>query len=76
MEKYIVRKEIKLSTGLIGLTDDQAKARALNIMPVEGSDGVYEILAPIQFKVGEIIRLNSDSVPPPFNPLEKITEDD
>ena len=56
MKEYIVQKTLDLFNGSIGLTKQQAAARAGKLK--KKRKGVYEIIAPVQFKVGEIILLD------------------
>ena len=56
MKEYIVKKTLDLFNGSIGLTEQQAAPRAGKLK--KKRKGVYEIIAPIQFKVGEIILLD------------------
>ena len=56
MKEYIVKKTLDLFNGSIGLTEQQAAPRAGKLK--KKRKGVYEIIAPVQFKVGEIILLD------------------
>ena len=55
MRKYKTTAVADLFGGLIGLSDAQAACRARHLNPVK--KGLYEIIAPVQFKAGEIIAL-------------------
>lgn len=56
MKEYRTTKIVDIFCGKIGLTDAQAAVRARSLRSVRGK-GVYEIISPVQFKAGEIIRL-------------------
>lgn len=58
MKSFRVIALVQFATGVIGLTPEQAKPRMHLLKPVEGKKDVYEILKPVQFKVGEIINLD------------------
>jgi hypothetical protein len=57
MKKYRVINILRLFSGLIELDEDQATHRRKHLM----ADilGVYKICKPIEFKVGEIVGLDS-----------------
>ena len=57
MRRYKTTGIVDIFGGLVGLDDKQAAARRINVSKVEGKDGVYEIIHPIQFKTGETVRL-------------------
>jgi len=62
VEEYKVEKIVSFAGGLIGLSANQAKRRKHNLKPVKLDDagaGVYEIINPVQFKVGETIKRDS-----------------
>lgn len=56
MKDYEVIQTLSLATGFVGLTTQQAGPRIHNLKATKTS-GIYQILAPIQFKIGEVIRL-------------------
>ena len=58
MEKYIVTDNMSLASGYVGLSPQQAKRRAHRLKSLAGEEGVYSILSPVQFKVGEEIKLS------------------
>jgi len=65
MFEYITTAILELFTGRVGLSEKQAARRLPvgSIKPVKKQKRVYEILAPVQFKSGEIIGLeNPDKV--------------
>lgn len=62
MKAYLVKAVVEFFSGVIGLTPEQAKPRARNLRNVSGD--VYEVACPIQFKAGEIIRL--EDMPKPY----------
>lgn len=51
MERFEVTEVMNLNGGTVELDEDQARRRIHNIVEVD--KGVYEIVNPIQFKVGE-----------------------
>ncbi|MCR4332814.1 MAG: hypothetical protein NUV34_08975 [Sulfuricaulis sp.] len=51
MKEFTATALVKLGAGRVRMDADQAKTRAQNLHPV--SDGVFEIVNPIQFKRGE-----------------------
>ena len=55
MARYEVTRTLDLYEGIVGLNKHQAAARAqcLEQLP----DGTYNIIAPVQFKAGEVIVL-------------------
>jgi len=55
MKEYITTQTVDLYTGLIGLTKEQAQVRGQALSEVR--KGVYEIIFPVQFKAGELIKL-------------------
>ncbi len=55
MKQYKTLKTVELFAGQIGLSDEQAAPRADRLKAIE--KGVYEIIAPVQFKAGEVIGL-------------------
>lgn len=54
MEFYTLQCPLTFTTGLIGLSDDQAAKRADRLEP-QKRKGVYSIVQPVQFKVGEVV---------------------
>lgn len=73
MIPYIVKKTLKLGGGRIGLTPAQATRRKTCLRPIDFRKGLYEIEAPVEFKVGETIGL--DEVPKTVNPYLETSED-
>lgn len=53
--EYIVIKTLALHAGEIGLSNEQAAPRMHNLKKI--GDGLYSILSPVQFKIGEKISL-------------------
>lgn len=53
--EYIVTKTLELHTGEVGLSDEQAAPRMHNLKKID--NGLYTIVSPVQFKVGEKIFL-------------------
>jgi hypothetical protein len=61
MKLYQTKAIIRLFTGKIGLTDDQAKRRAGCLSKI--GDNIYEINREVMFKAGEVIGLESAPKP-------------
>ena len=61
MKPYRTLATVRLFTGKIGLTDDQAKRRIDYLSKIE--DDVYEINREVVFKAGEVIGLESAPKP-------------
>jgi len=57
MKTYKTCEIVDLFTGLIGLSDGQASIRSRKLK--KKRNGVYEITSPIQFKIGEVIKLKT-----------------
>ena len=58
MNTYKTTNVIKVHSGLIGLSKEQAKVRMLRIKPMKDKDGLYDITdGPLSFKVGEVIQI-------------------
>lgn len=53
MNKYIVTKTLTLHHGIIALSKEQAAKRIHNLNHIK--DDQYEIVVPVQFKIGETI---------------------
>ena len=53
MKMYAVVKTMRIGEGVVQLTDSQARDRTGKIRPRE--DGAYDVLYPIEFKVGEVL---------------------
>lgn len=54
MNKFtVIAAFAAIGGGLVRITEQQAKTRLHNLEPVKGSDGVYKVVKPIQFKKGE-----------------------
>ena len=61
MNKYeITERSARFATGKLELTDVQAKPRMHNLKPVKGEVGVYEVVEPVEFKVGEIVGFDGE----------------
>ena len=60
MKKVTLESLMNVSSGLIGLTDKQAATRA-HCLELTDDDGIYEVVLPIQLKVGEEILLPGDT---------------
>ena len=78
MKTYKTSGVVSLSIGKIGLSEAQAEPRKLFLKKVRGD--VYDITGPIQFKAGEVIKL--DAIPKPYGhfleqvkPAKKATEE-
>ncbi len=57
MKEYITTDRIKLFHGRIGMDDKQAARREHQVRKIPGSKDIFEIVSPVSFKRGEIIRL-------------------
>lgn len=55
MKRYRVKEIYNMVSGMVGLDDHQALLRVQSLKKVH--DGVYDILKPICFKRGEVIKL-------------------
>lgn len=53
---------LTLNMGLVGLSDAQANARAMCLAKAK-APGVFEVVKPVQFKVGELVGIEIDDVP-------------
>ena len=62
MKPYRTLAIIRLYTGIIGLTDDQAQRRINCLSKIK--DNVYEINREVVFKVGEVIGF--EDIPKPY----------
>jgi len=61
METYtITEKPVTISSGILRLEKDQAKTRAHNLKLINPKAGTYEIINPVEFKVGEVIGYDGD----------------
>jgi len=58
MEQYTATRPITLQFGVLGLTAQQATARAHNLD--ELNDGRFRIVQPVQFKAGELFGYDGD----------------
>jgi len=50
----------RISTGVLELSKEQAAARLHNLKPVKGKRPLYEVVGPVEFKVGEKIGYEGD----------------
>jgi hypothetical protein len=57
MREYRTLDVVSLYCGRVGLSNPQAASRVRDLRPV--ADGIYEIVSPVQFKRGEVIRLDA-----------------
>lgn len=58
MLEYKTTGIIRVNGGYVGLDKKQAAARSHRIKPAK-DDGVYEVLRPVMFKAGEVVRLDN-----------------
>lgn len=59
MNKYIITgRAARLTSGILELTTDQAKARAHHLEALQ--DGRFKIVATVEFKQGEVIGFEGD----------------
>jgi hypothetical protein len=69
VRQFKTQRIIELFTGVVGLDENQAKRRRASLKEIK--KGVYEIMAPVQFKAGEVIYLSE--IPKPYRAaLEEI----
>jgi len=60
MKKFtIIGSPVRLNGGVLGLTEGQAKPR-LHHLKAQKKKGTFEIIQPVVFKVGEVIRFDGD----------------
>lgn len=57
MREYITTNIVDIYCGRIGLDENQAGCRGPSLNKID--NGVYEVLAPVQFKAGEKIKLDN-----------------
>lgn len=57
MKMYEVVKTMRIGEGVVRLTEGQARDRKGKIAP--RTDGAYDVLHPIEFKVGEVLGIES-----------------
>ena len=57
MQEYKTTGIVRVNCGYIGLDKKQADVRRSMVKPVKGKSGIYEILAPIELKNGEVVRM-------------------
>lgn len=55
MKTYQIIKPVTLTSGVVRLTEEQARARAHKLEAVKGKKGLYRITGPNQFKAGQEI---------------------
>jgi len=55
MKTYEMIGLVTLHSGIVKLTDKQAKGRAHKLEPVDGKKGLYRLIGPNQFKAGQVI---------------------
>ena len=60
MEEYITVSTVSLYTGIIGLEKNQALRRSYALQKIRGKKDLYLINQPVEFKVGEKIKLDPD----------------
>ena len=70
MKPYRTLATVRLFSGLIGLTDGQAKRRSSYLSKIK--DDVYKILGEVSFKAGEVIGL--EDAPKPYRKLMQSLE--
>jgi hypothetical protein len=59
MLEYNTTGIVRINGGVIGLSEQQADARRACVRPVKEKAGLYDVIHPIEFKVGETIRLDN-----------------
>jgi hypothetical protein len=68
MKYTVIAPSIQLTSGVLALTEKQAKVRMHNLKPVKGG---YEIVNTVQFKHGEEIGYDGDLSPEQAAALEE-----
>lgn len=58
MKEYITTDQIKMFHGRVGLDDKQAARRINQVKKISANKDIFEIVSPVSFKRGEIIRLD------------------
>jgi len=71
MKVYKTLEPVRLSTGLLKLTKEQAKRRLHCLKKV--SDGVYELTGPTQFKANEVFGYSGKMPKITRNIVEEVT---
>lgn len=63
---------LNVNAGRVKLTKDQARRRAHLLAAVDGKEGEFDVVRPIQFKVGETFGFEGDdkSLPIEYRPPE------
>lgn len=63
---------LNVNAGRVKLTKDQARRRAHLLAAVDGKEGEFDVVRPIQFKVGETFGFEGDdkSLPIEYRPAE------
>jgi hypothetical protein len=59
MLEYNTTGTVRINGGVIGLSKKQADARRACVRPVKEKAGLYNVIRPIEFKVGETVRLDN-----------------
>ena len=73
MKHYTVVKAITLQAGVIALSEAQAKDRLHNLKRLMGK-GRYEIVKPVEFKIGEVLGLEGGRMKQYAGWLEAVEE--
>lgn len=60
MKTYKIIQPVTLTSGVVRLTDEQARMRAHKLEAVKGKKGLYRITGPNQFKAGQEIGYEGD----------------
>lgn len=73
MKTYTTTERVEFGLGaVLGLSDQQAAARAACLVANQKKKGVYEVTGPVQFKAGEAIKLDLDETGGPRYLLQRL----
>lgn len=57
----VISRSLALGPGaILKLTTDQSGSRMLSLKPVDGRPSFFEVTAPVEFKSGEIVTVDSE----------------
>jgi len=61
-EVKVTGRFYRINAGVVGLTKEQAKKRAYGLEEVKGKKGVYNVVKTVEFKRGEVIRIEEKDI--------------
>jgi len=73
MNTYEIINPITLHSGIVKLSDEQAKHRLHKLEAIKGKSGHYKITGPNQFKAGEVIGYDGDIPKGAANDMEELS---